>query len=348
MRIGRPLAGILTLAGLFLSATRADARPPADDFLNVQKPGPHLTLMPFIGPGFRATYDHRFELEKEVTELRTQVIGTVAVPFAEISANADIRFFLMSFGASVGYHDEWHMLQFNPDPKTGRDAGGQQAIQNCGGQPCTASNNTVAGNPQLPLYPLPPQVDLNRDLRSIKDQNVDVQSKTWAYYEGRWGFVWPGYNFMGVSNLAARHDGRPDVTYDWENGTVLNGGWNVRWEGYLFYRARNFGFIGPALRAMLVPRNRTKGDFATPSGLILPDHSACQPGVVPNLVCYGTHEFEFHYGIIAGLRPNWVSSNDTFLFRAYTTYGLKNDLFGTQVFRQPIQLLFAYMVDIDL
>jgi hypothetical protein len=55
------------LAGLFLSAACGrDA--PADDFLRVQ-PGPRLTLMPFIGPGFRAIYDHRFELEEEVTEL---------------------------------------------------------------------------------------------------------------------------------------------------------------------------------------------------------------------------------------------------------------------------------------
>ena len=28
--------------------------------------------------------------------------------------------------------------------------------------------------------------------------------------------------------------------------------------------------------------------------------------------------------------------------------GFKNDLFGTQVFRLPISMLFAYMVDFDL
>jgi hypothetical protein len=293
--------------------------------------------MPFIGPGFRAIYDHRYELEKEATEIRTQVMATVAIPFAEVSANVDARFFLQQFGASVGYHDEWHMLQFNPDPRTGRDAGGQQSIQ-----------TPMNGNPAVPNYPVPPQVDLNRDLRSVKDQNTDVKSKSWAWYEARWGFLWPSYNFIGVSNLAARHEGRPDVTYDWENATVLNGGWNFRWEVYLFFRARNVGFIGPAFRTMLVERNRTKGESMTPSGLALPDNSACQPGAVMGVTCYGTHEFEFQYGIIGGLRPNWVSSTDTFLFRAYTTYGLNNDLFGTQVFRQPIQLLFAYMVDIDL
>jgi hypothetical protein len=292
--------------------------------------------MPFIGPGFRATYDHRFKIEKDISELRTQVVGTVAVPFAEVSANVDVRLFLMLFGGSVGYHDEWHVLQFNPDPKTGYDRAGQPRVEI---------------NPTMPAISTDPNIgfnDLNRNARAVKDQNVDQFSKGWGFYEGRWGFVWPAYNFTASSNLAARHDGRPNVTYDWENGTVLNGGWNFRWEGYFLFQARNAGFIGPALRAMVVPRYRTHGDFNTDSGVILPDHSACQPGVVPNLLCYHTHEFEFHYGILAGLRPNWVSSSDTLLIRAYTTWGLNNKLFGTQVFRQPVQILIAYMVDIDL
>jgi len=66
MRIGRPLARIVALARL-LASRPANALPPADDFVGIQKPGPRLTLMPFIGPGFRANYDHRFELEKEIT-----------------------------------------------------------------------------------------------------------------------------------------------------------------------------------------------------------------------------------------------------------------------------------------
>ncbi len=330
MRIGRPFAGILALAGVLLSGPAAFAHPPADDFLNVQKPGPHLTLMPFIGPGFRATYDHRYELEKEVTELRTQVIGTVTVPFAEISANADIRFFLMSFGGSVGYHDEWHTLVFNPDPKTGRDRAGA---------PLTDQPPNVD--------PTPTFNDLTRTARAIKDQNSDTLQKSWAFYEGRWGFVWPAYNFMGVSNLAFRHDGRPDVSYDWENGTVMNGGWNIRWEGYALFRARNFGFIGPAVRLLYVPRNRVKGEGVTMGGFNVPDGSACVASEqLTN--CKRTYEFEAQYGILMGFRPNWVGSNDTFLLRAYTTLGQKNDLFGTQVFRQPLQLLFAYMVDFDL
>jgi hypothetical protein len=331
MRIGKAFASFVSAAALSALALDAAAHPPADDFLNPQDPAPHLTMMPFVGPGFRAIYDHRFKIEKDMSELRTQAMGTVAVPFAEASANVDVRFFLMTFGASVGWHDEWHMLQFNPDPRTGRDTAGQP------------DPTIVTGTPQPRQFN-----DLDRNARAFKDQNADVKHDSWGFYEGRWGFLWPAYNFMGVSNLAFRHDGRPDVTYDWENGTVLNGGWNIRWEGYALFRSRNIGFIGPAFRAMYVPRNRTKGSYTIPtSGYIVPAGSACQADEpIPN--CYETHEFEFQYGILAGLRPNWVTSTDTFLIRAYTTWGLNNKLFGTQTFRQPLQILVAYMFDIDL
>jgi hypothetical protein len=339
MRFGKAFAAIAFGGALLVKASVADAHPPADDFINPQDPGPRLTLMPFIGPGFRANYDHRFTIEKDMSEVRTQLIGTVAVPFAEVSANIDVRFFVMLFGGSIGYHDEWHMLQYNPDPKTGRDRAGMPKVD---------SGNDAAGNP-IP-DPTTTYTDLTLDARAVKDQTVDVKADKWPFYEARWGFVWPAYNFIGVSNLAFRWDGRPDETYDWENGTVLSGGLNIRWEGYAFFRERNTGFIGPALRAMYVPRNHVTGQSATstPNDTVLPNGSACLPGAVAGVHCDTVHEFEFHYGIIAGLRPNWTVSPDTFLIRAYTTYGLNNKLFGTQVFRAPIQILVAYMVDIDL
>lgn len=327
----------MMLAGaMFLAPSKVFARPAADDFLNPQQPGPRLTLMPFVGPGFRATYDHRFTIEEDMSELRTQLIGTVAVPFAEVSANADVRFFVSTFGASIGYHDEWHLLQFNPDPNTGRDRAGQERVE---------------VNPNVPGIESDPRVgysDLHRDARAAKDENADVRSDRWFWYEGRWGFVTPAPHFMGVSTLAARHDGRPNVTYDWENATVLNGGWHWRWEGYALLRDARLGFIGPALRALYVPRNRTRGDVRTKSGLLLSNDSACQPDVVEEATCVRAYEFEFQYGILAGIRPNWVDSSDLFLVRAYTTAGLKNELFGTHLFRYPLQLLVAYMVDVDL
>lgn len=337
MRIGKAFLAVAVCWGLLSAGLDAQAHPPTDDFLNPQDPGPHLTLMPFVGPGFRATYDHRFKIEKDVSELRTQLIGTVAVPFAEVSANADVRFFLMNFGASVGYHDEWHVLQFRPDPKTGTDFVGQATTD----EPAlTQASRSFT--------------DLTLDARAQKDANDDQQHKAWPFYEFRWGFLWPGNHFMGVSTLAARHEGRPNESFDWENGTVLNGGWNARWEAYALLRERNIGFIGPAVRAMYVPRNRIDTGntaFSTegaggPAGLYLPPGSSCQPGVVVGLPCVVKHEFSFQYGFLAGMRPNWVANSDTLLVRVYTTAGLKDNLFGTQAFRLPLQILVAYMVDV--
>lgn len=340
MRFGQGAGWVLALC-LCICPRSAYAHPPADDYLNAQDPGARLTLIPFVGPGFRAAYDHRFEIEKDMSELRTQLMGTVTIPFSEVSANVDARFFLMSFGATVGYHDEWRVLRFTPDPETGRDRAGQAP----GAQPPAMG---VSGNPLPPdRDPTPTFVDLDRSARALKDQNGDFESKAWPFYEGRWGFIWPAYHFMGSSTIAARYDGRPDVSFDWENGTVSSSGWNFRWETYLLLRERNTGFIGPAFRALYLPRNRVQG---TPTigtyDVVVPGGSACQ--MDEGIPCERGYEFEFHYGIVAGLRPNWVDTGDTFLVRAYATWGLDNRLFGTQAFRQPLQLLVAYMAEIEL
>jgi hypothetical protein len=321
---------------VFALTSRAASHPPADDFLNPQPPGQKLTLMPFVGPGFRVAHETLFQVEKDMSEVRTSLMGTVAVPFAEASANVEARFFLMTFGASVGYHDEWHLLRFNPDPNTGRDRAGQPP----GAVP-------PGGTLRPDQDPAVTFTDLDRDARAMKDQTNDVQSARWAFYEGRWGFVWPGYDFMGVSTFAARHDGRPDVSFDWENGTVESRGWNYRWEGYLLLRGRNLGFIGPALRALYVPRLRVPhATTIGPYEVVVPEGSACQSN--ERIPCDRRYEFEFHYGVLAGLRPNWGPGPDTLLVRAYATWGLDNPLFGTHLFHQPLQILVAYMASIDL
>jgi hypothetical protein len=331
MRIQKAFLGIALSAGLLTAATTASANPPADDFLNPQKGRPHLTLMPFVGPGFRAIYDHRFEIEKDMSEVRTQIMGTVAVPFAEVSANVDIRFFLNSLGGAIGYHNEWHTLQFNPDPATGRDRLGNPKYQ-----------GTPFEDPQ------PGSTDLDRNARLIKDRNADYKKEAWTWFEGRWQTVIPGYGFTGVSTLAVRKDNRPDVTYDWENATVFSGGLHLRWEGYAFFRSRNLGFIGPALRALYVPRHRVPNSQYIPaSNVPVYAGSACRPSAVEGLACEEKYEFELQFGIIAGMQPNWASSTDTLLVRAFTTAGPHSELMGTHIFHQPFQLLVAYMVDID-
>ena len=299
--------------------------------------------MPFIGPGFRTVYDQRLELEQDMSELRFQLMGTVAVPLAELSAHLDARLFLMTLGASVGYHHEWHLLRFEPDPETGRDRAGQPPA------PEPPARLLPPGGDPLPPDedPTTTFVDLDRSARAMKDQNADVGTAGWAFYEGRWGFLWPGYGFMGVSTLAGRYDERPDVSYDWENATVYSSGWSFRWEGYFLLRERNTGFIGPALRVLHVPRHRVEGSPTVgPYRVIVPEGSACQ--VTEPVACRRTYESELAYGVVAGLRPSWKNADDTLLVRVYAAWGLDERLFGLHTFRQPLQIQVAYMTRIEL
>jgi hypothetical protein len=342
----RILAGCAGMACV-LVVKPALALPPADDFLNAQRPGPRLVLTPFVGPGFRAAYDHRLEIERDMSELRAQATGTLAVPFAEASVSLDARFFLMMFGATGGYHDEWRLLRFRPDPQTGRDRAGQ----------APASEPPATGLPPG-TEPLPPDrdptvvfTDLDRFARAMKDQKGDVEVARWAFFEGRWGFVWPWYGFLLFSTLTARHEERPDVSYDWELGTVQSGGTSFRAEAYFLFRDRQLGFIGPALRGAYLPRHRVPsvGGAATigPHDVIVPAGSACQED--EGIRCERVYEPELHYGLLAGIRPSWDGGNDTLLLRAYAAWGLDGRrLFGTHLFKQPLQILVAYMANIEL
>jgi len=335
-------AGVTTGIGVVLGAclivTPALAHPPLDDFLNPQPPGARLVLTPFVGPGFRAAYDQRIEIEKDMSEVRFQLMGTVAYPFAEASANLDVRFFLMTFGATAGYHDEWHVLRFLPDPTTGRDRAGQPPSPAPPGETLEPAED-----------PAPAFTDLNRAARATKDHYGDVQSGAWPFYEGRWGFVWPAYFFMGVSTLSARYEARPDMSYDWQTSTVYSHGLSLRWEGYFLFRERNTGFIGPALRAMYVPRDHVYEETTVgPYHVVVPEGSACRHD--QGVPCRREYEPELHYGIVAGLRPRWGEAEgaDTLLVRVYAAWGLDTGSFGNHVLHAPIEILVAYMANIEL
>jgi hypothetical protein len=107
------------------------------------------------------------------------------------------------------------------------------------------------------------------------------------------------------------------------------------------------GFIGPAFRVLYLPRNRVPGNPTIGKyAVVVPEGSACQMN--EGIPCDRRYEAELHYGLVAGLRPNWNDASDALLIRAYATWGLDNKLFGTQAFRLPLQLLVAYQADIDL
>jgi hypothetical protein len=259
MRLGKACAAA-AFSALAILSSPAEAKKPRDDFFNPQPPGTYLRLFGFFGPGFRGILDNRIALEPDMSELQTQLIADVNPGFSEASLNADVRVFLLSFGAGVGYRNDWHTLQFSPDGS------------------CESGEICDHGS-----------TELDRESRWSKDHDYDWGVKRWPWFEGRFRIVAPMYQFMGVSTTQFRYQargfascdevGNPDcidqrTVFDWATSTVFRDGFIVVNETFLVLRDRDMGFIGPALRVLNVPRGINEG--------------------------HEEREWEFHYGVLAG------------------------------------------------
>ncbi|HEY6557918.1 MAG TPA: hypothetical protein VI072_11625 [Polyangiaceae bacterium] len=221
MVLQKTLIAILVLAGAASAASSALANRPRDDFFNRQPPGARLKLFPFFGPGFRGILEHRLPIEPDMSELQTQIIGDVNPGFAESSLNLDARFFLVSFGASIGVRRDYHILKFEPD-ENGLDHG---------------------------------ERELNRHARWLKDNDQDWRRHTWPWYEGRLRVLAPLEGFMGVSTLHVRYQDRSyDNGYDWPLATVFDEGLYGMVETFFVARDKDWGFAGLAGRVLYVPR----------------------------------------------------------------------------------------------
>lgn len=225
VRTKRLLILLSLMAAVSFASSAAEAKKPRDYFFYPQKPGTRLKLFPFFGPGFRATVENRTQLEPDMSELHTQLIGDINPGYAEASLNADVRVFLFVFGASVGFRNDYHILRFEPEAD-GRDHG---------------------------------ESELNRKARWLKDLDQDWRQHQWPWYEGRFRLIMPMYQFMGISTLSVRYQNRGfDNAFDWPLSTVFDSGLFGMWESFLVVRDRHLGFAGPAVRVLYLPRG---GDY---------------------------------------------------------------------------------------
>jgi hypothetical protein len=103
---------------IVLSSLRARAdvpvRPPRDYFLDVP-PGGHFVHLDAFTIGAQANYEYRAHIEEDMSMLHARASGLVSYPYAEASANADVRFFLLTLGASYGYQWIYRDIAFPPD-----------------------------------------------------------------------------------------------------------------------------------------------------------------------------------------------------------------------------------------
>jgi hypothetical protein len=218
----KTLIALLLMAVALLGSSSAWAMKPRDDFFNRQDPGTRLKLFPFFGPGFRAILENRMSIEKDMSELQTQIIADANPGYSEGSLNFDARFFLLSFGASVGYRNDWHILKFEPD-ENGLDHR---------------------------------ESELNRKARWLKDFDYDWKRHAWPWYEGRLRILAPMDWLFGVTTFSVRYQDRGfDNGFDWALSTVFDRGLIGVSETFLVARGHRWGFAGGACRVLYVPRN---------------------------------------------------------------------------------------------
>jgi hypothetical protein len=226
-------------AAVLALAAGAHAKKPRDYLFHPQPAGTTLRVFGFFGPGLRATIDTRAPLEQDMSELQAQLTGDANYGYSEASLSLDVRVFLLALGASAGYRNDWHLLQFEPDTL----------------------------DPRCP-DPSEPCLDhgerrLTRRARWLKDHDYDWDVKGWPWYEGRVRILAPMDPWIGISTLQIRFQHRGlerQTAYDWPNATVFDDGLIFVSETFLVLRSRRHGFAGPALRVLEVPRGHDEGD----------------------------------------------------------------------------------------
>jgi hypothetical protein len=254
-----------------------------DHPLEPKPEGSKLTAFGYFGPGGRLSVDNRVDIEQGSTQLQNQVWADINYGYAGISAHSDLRLMVLTLGGSIGYNYGWHELTFEPGPD-GKDHGADE---------------------------------LTRDVRVEKDEEDDFSAEHWPWAEGRARLVLPFYDVVAVSSVALRWEDQPDDSFNWEHATVYDGGLGVRWETFIFFKHRHYGFIGPGARFL-------------------------------NLPYRGERRNELQYGLAAGTAPGWSRVEHLLLFRVFTTAGFDNDLMGVHTYRIPIQFIIGYQQDIAL
>jgi hypothetical protein len=99
-------------AAVFLFAGAAAAEQPRDYFLDAPTAGTFAHLDAYT-VGAQASLENRADLEQGMSMLHTRLSGIASYPYADGSANVDLRVFLLTVGASAGYRHVYRDHTFN-------------------------------------------------------------------------------------------------------------------------------------------------------------------------------------------------------------------------------------------
>jgi len=170
-----------------------------------------------------------------------------------------------------------------------------------------------------------PDEDRSRQARLDREENDEIGSQGFPYAEGRLRLVIPLDIAFMVNTATVRWEDGNDNSFDWFHGIVHDSGTMFKYEGVLFFRHRDFGGVGPAIRYMNVPR-----------------------------LSYATGESkrrnEFHYGFALGTRPGFVKPRhgnaDLFLLQALFKFG--DETYGVHSYRIPVSWIAAYRASLKI
>jgi hypothetical protein len=92
------------------------------DWMVAAQPGGTYANLDVIFPGVQATLEHRMPIYGQANELDFKVNALPTAEFYESQADVDLRLLVLSLGASVGFREVFHNLEFAPDEKFDRAA----------------------------------------------------------------------------------------------------------------------------------------------------------------------------------------------------------------------------------
>jgi hypothetical protein len=114
------LSWIAVLIGTVF-APRVHAEQPRDWMVAAQPGGTYVNL-DVIFPGVQAQLEHRIPIYGQANELTFRVNALPTLLFYESQADVDLRIVILSLGASAGFRDVFHNLEFGPNDKFDRGA----------------------------------------------------------------------------------------------------------------------------------------------------------------------------------------------------------------------------------
>lgn len=176
------------------------------------QPGGTYMNLDVVFPGIQAQLEHRMPIYGQANELNIRVNALPTLVFYESQADVDLRLVILTLGASVGFREVLHALEY------------------------PAGVNPEAYSAQG---------------RRNREFGGDFTKSFSGFGEGRAILSLPfNDNLVFQSINALRFEGGRDRVFDWRLGIMRDAGMLFRSDTTLFLKWRSFGAFGPRVQLL--------------------------------------------------------------------------------------------------